>query len=175
MNYSITYSNELKHHGIKGQRWGERNYQYDDGSLTPEGKARYAKNYKPSQRAQDEVHYGRGGMERINRSMRDRGYNVSTARSVEAQRINNARKRAGTMRSIGRAAGTVGGMIAGYKLSKKVLNATGLSNNLIANIAISTVVTEGSISVGKSIGEYGGQAIGMLSSGYSPDKYRYAN
>lgn len=36
----ITYD-ELYHHGIKGQKWGKRNYQYEDGSLTPEGKARY--------------------------------------------------------------------------------------------------------------------------------------
>ena len=32
---------ELYHHGIKGQRWGIRRYQNPDGSLTPEGKARY--------------------------------------------------------------------------------------------------------------------------------------
>lgn len=36
--------NELKHYGIKGQQWGKRNYQYEDGSLTPEGKRRYADN-----------------------------------------------------------------------------------------------------------------------------------
>ena len=32
-----------KHHGIIGQKWGIRRYQYDDGSLTPEGRARYGK------------------------------------------------------------------------------------------------------------------------------------
>ena len=32
---------ELRHHGIKGQHWGDRKYQYEDGSLTPEGKERY--------------------------------------------------------------------------------------------------------------------------------------
>lgn len=31
----------LVHHGIKGQKWGRRNYQYEDGSLTPAGKLRY--------------------------------------------------------------------------------------------------------------------------------------
>lgn len=31
----------LAHHGIKGQKWGVRNYQNADGSLTPEGRARY--------------------------------------------------------------------------------------------------------------------------------------
>ena len=32
---------EIYHHGIKGQRWGVRRYQYTDGSLTPAGQKRY--------------------------------------------------------------------------------------------------------------------------------------
>lgn len=35
------YSDELYHHGIKGQKWGVRRYQNPDGSLTPEGIKRY--------------------------------------------------------------------------------------------------------------------------------------
>lgn len=35
------YKTELYHHGIKGQKWGVRRYQYEDGSLTPAGKKRY--------------------------------------------------------------------------------------------------------------------------------------
>lgn len=31
----------LYHHGVKGQKWGVRRYQDEDGSLTPEGKRRY--------------------------------------------------------------------------------------------------------------------------------------
>ena len=34
----------LAHHGIKGQKWGIRRFQNEDGSLTPEGKERYLKN-----------------------------------------------------------------------------------------------------------------------------------
>ena len=42
--YASAYSQEyLAHHGIKGQRWGVRRFQYEDGSLTPEGRARYLK------------------------------------------------------------------------------------------------------------------------------------
>lgn len=33
--------NELYHHGVKGQKWGVRKYQYADGTLTPAGKKRY--------------------------------------------------------------------------------------------------------------------------------------
>lgn len=32
---------ELYHHGIKGQRWGIRRFQNEDGTLTQEGKDRY--------------------------------------------------------------------------------------------------------------------------------------
>lgn len=38
-------SNYIAHYGIQGQKWGVRRFQNEDGSLTPEGKARYYKNY----------------------------------------------------------------------------------------------------------------------------------
>ena len=38
-----SYTDSLMHHGIRGQKWGVRRYQNSDGSLTPEGKARYLK------------------------------------------------------------------------------------------------------------------------------------
>lgn len=46
MDYVITKSDgseALYHHGIKGQRWGVRKYQNEDGSLTEAGKIRYEK------------------------------------------------------------------------------------------------------------------------------------
>lgn len=35
------YKPELRHWGIKGQKWGIRRFQNEDGSLTPAGKERY--------------------------------------------------------------------------------------------------------------------------------------
>jgi len=40
----MTYGNELYHHGIKGQRWGVRKYQNEDGSLTIAGYQHYGLN-----------------------------------------------------------------------------------------------------------------------------------
>ena len=40
-NVYISPTSVLYHHGINGQKWGVRRYQYRDGSLTPEGRERY--------------------------------------------------------------------------------------------------------------------------------------
>ena len=37
------YTDELYHHGVKGQRWGTRRYQNKDGTLTPRGRKRAEK------------------------------------------------------------------------------------------------------------------------------------
>ena len=33
--------NSIYHYGVKGTKWGIRKYQYEDGSLTPEGRLHY--------------------------------------------------------------------------------------------------------------------------------------
>ena len=38
---SETLDNFLMHYGIKGQKWGVRRYQHEDGTLTEEGRKRY--------------------------------------------------------------------------------------------------------------------------------------
>lgn len=44
--------NTLAHHGIKGQKWGRRRWQNEDGSLTKEGRERYGtvENFERTQR-----------------------------------------------------------------------------------------------------------------------------
>lgn len=46
-----SFSDELIHWGIKGQRWGVRRFQNLDGSLTAEGKERYRKTLDEAKRA----------------------------------------------------------------------------------------------------------------------------
>lgn len=40
MYYAVDESEDLQHHGIKGQKWGVRRFQNKDGSLTPAGRRR---------------------------------------------------------------------------------------------------------------------------------------
>ena len=51
-------SNELSHHGIKGQKWGRRRYQNKDGSLTPAGKQRYGSKENFEERYDEDVKAG---------------------------------------------------------------------------------------------------------------------
>ena len=41
ISYGYIKNDELRHHGIKGMKWGVRRFQNKDGSLTPSGKKRY--------------------------------------------------------------------------------------------------------------------------------------
>lgn len=37
----VDNSESMEHYGVKDQKWGKRNWQYKDGSLTPEGRIHY--------------------------------------------------------------------------------------------------------------------------------------
>ena len=47
----IIVNGELRHHGVKGQRWGFRRYQNSDGSLTLAGRIRQARLNKKRKKA----------------------------------------------------------------------------------------------------------------------------
>ncbi len=55
MNYRIVYSSELYHHGIKGQKWGVRRFQNEDGTYTDAGKERYFGTSKKTQGSAEET------------------------------------------------------------------------------------------------------------------------
>ena len=59
-------SDELTHFGIKGQKWGIRRYQNQDGTLTAAGKAKYKKYVSAASKSLDERRHAYG---KINEAM----------------------------------------------------------------------------------------------------------
>lgn len=78
----------LIHYGVKGQQWGERNYQYEDGSLTPEGKLRYyGKNYAKGMQESNNAYYSvlaknRSAFTKNKRTIRNSDITLSERRSA---------------------------------------------------------------------------------------------
>lgn len=91
----IYYGKELYHHGILGQKWGQRRWQNEDGTLTPAGrehygygearaklhdaKAAYKNARKNYSKAVDNAVYNKVGLPRVN----------LTKKSREAQKLRN--------------------------------------------------------------------------------------
>lgn len=181
----------LVHHGIKGQKWGVRRYRNEDGSLTQAGRNRYNENYTEKQRLQDLKMYGRGAEKRINRAMNE-GLSVRGARSLEADRINRARRKAtksGQYAAIaGKAVGGTLGLIAptlakslsyGYAVTHLGTPAGEVAgvlyrtlNDPVNNIFASAALSTGMAVMGETIAREGARTISMNARGYDRDKLR---
>ena len=145
------------HYGVKGMKWGVR-------------KERQNPSYSEAQRKRDLDVYGRGGVKRINRSM-NRGSSISGARSKEAARINQARRKAQIAGQVGNTVGQIGGAVAGLVLSKYAQQK--ISDETM-QMAITPIISYGASTVAKQLGRYGAQDMTMALYGYSPSKYRSA-
>ena len=65
-DYVIKRDDSLQHHGIKGQKWGVRRYENEDGTLTDAGKIRYAK----AQRDASQYQTAKDRLKKIGRAAR---------------------------------------------------------------------------------------------------------
>ena len=96
--YYVVNSNELYHHGVKGQKWGVR-------------KESKNANYSTQQRIRDRKIYGEGAEHRINKRM-NAGESIQSARHNEVKRkarIENGKKVAKT---VAKSALVIGGAAA---------------------------------------------------------------
>lgn len=147
----MPYSDELYHFGIKGQKWGIRRYQNEDGTLTPAGKARYGTEVermaaKDAQRVSDaKVAYGEGAGTRrklLAKEIGQKSKNKEYAKAFEeASKHVNVGKSLKRAESLHRHSGsfTRGRDLAdrGYRPTKGILEAAG-------KVALTAIGTYGS-------------------------------
>lgn len=86
---------ELKHHGIKGQKWGRRRYQNKDGTLTAEGKKRYG-NISPEEFDEKRAKERASDVQQMKnaRSAADSGKGTATAVGQYADKMHSKRQSA---------------------------------------------------------------------------------
>ena len=80
-------SRYLAHHGIKGQQWGNRRFQNEDGSLTPEGKERYSNIESARERLNEKNNPGS-----INIDMSSGRNNINNSNNPKSNNENNKDK-----------------------------------------------------------------------------------
>lgn len=116
---------ELKHFGIKGQKWGVRRYQNTDGSLTNAGKKRY---FKPAHEDYKKAHSRKSVRQMSNQELKDRNnrlnmeaqyYDLKKRTSAGERAVQKYIKVAGTIAAIGMATGTY------QKYGKQILDKIG--------------------------------------------------
>ena len=147
----------LMHHGVKGMKWGVRN--------EPNPK------YSYEQRLRDRNVYGRLGVRRINKHMNN-GLSISGARSHESNRINTARRSARVSGQAGSVVGTLAGALVGAKIAPNIINKYMTTDSAEIEMVAKGAIMTGSATIGKQIGRYGGQSIGMIMKGYNPNRFR---
>lgn len=97
-NYYISNQNDsdyLKHFGIQGMKWGQRRYQYEDGSLTPEGREHYGIGERTARAIADirSTYTAKRKAKQRNKSLKNARKNAARARKEKKKLEEAAAKR----------------------------------------------------------------------------------
>lgn len=114
------WENELYHHGVKGQKWGIRKYQNEDGSLTQAGRQRYldggGKSTSRGEKAYARLY--RKESRKLKKLQENADMDVQRQKLERNQKVANIAKKVG-IGSGGAAAALLGGT-AGLKLYNSI-------------------------------------------------------
>lgn len=175
------YDDYLEHHGIKGQKWGVRRYQNEDGTLTDKGRKRYGADLDINDRSRQNVAQIRLGEARRrldvakeNSKNTNNNYRVAELR----QRERSAKAAVRRSKKIDRGAryAAKGETITGNKTKSMVaIGAANVGAHLLTkylNKRITELGNEGRLSpahiaVAKKINLYGSLTMHAISMGYA--------
>lgn len=121
MSYQITFTDELYHHGVKGQKWGVRRYQNTDGSYKSGAQGRYTDDGSPGVNKSRSTSGGKSGG-------RSKSSNVKTDKSKGPKKKMSTKKKVAIGLGVAGAALTAYGA---YKYSKHIKDKA--SKQILAN------------------------------------------
>ena len=130
---SFISDEELYHYGIKGQKWGVRRYQNDDGSLTPSGKKRYSDDSQLNSIKRNETPKKGLIQKRKDRLMERyiaKGYNPNAAKAMAEQRM----KTEAVLAVVGTIAVTAVAIKVARRIGQDYVDHTFKSGKIIQNI-----------------------------------------
>lgn len=176
----MTYERDyLQHYGIKGQAWGVRRFQNEDGSLTEAGKERYGyyenkdgtKDYKRIQKdaksdaeeyARAKAYYGEGAGTRrkkiknqISERMKDPDYKAEFDRQMKNQNMEKHQKAADRERKWEDTKQNVGKTARGIKNLLLGVGSASMAAVALYNVAKIT-------GFDKKIGQWGSQMLSKI-------------
>jgi len=182
----------ISHSGIKGQKWGVRRFQNEDGTLTEEGKQRYGyydradgtKDMKRLQKdaekdarewAQAKAYYGEGAGTRrkilknkLSQKMMDSDYKAEFERFLSSQDMSKVQRTANRERKIQDTKNSIGKTARGIKNLMLGVGSATVSAVLLYNIAKFT-------GADKVIGRYGKQALSSILRGAKNVAFKVKN
>lgn len=133
LNGGFISEGELYHYGIKGQKWGVRRYQNDDGSLTPSGKKRYSDDSQINSIKRNET--PRKGLiqkrkDKLTEHYISKGYKPNAAKAMAEQRM----KTEAVLAVVGTIAVTAVAIKVARRIGQDYVDHTFKSGKIIQNI-----------------------------------------
>lgn len=133
LNGGFISEGELYHYGIKGQKWGVRRYQNDDGSLTPSGKKRYSDDSQINSIKRNET--PRKGLiqkrkDKLTEHYISKGYKPNAAKAMAEQRM----KTEAALAVVGTVAVTAVAIKVARRIGQDYVDQTFKSGKVIQNI-----------------------------------------
>lgn len=133
LNGGFISEGELYHYGIKGQKWGVRRYQNDDGSLTPSGKKRYSDDSQINSIKRNET--PRKGFiqkrkDKLTEHYISKGYKPNAAKTMAEQRM----KTEAVLAVVGTIAVTAVAIKVARRIGQDYVDQTFKSGKIIQNI-----------------------------------------
>ena len=133
LNGGFISEGELYHYGIKGQKWGVRRYQNDDGSLTPSGKKRYSDDSQINSIKRNET--PRKGLiqkrkDKLTEHYISKGYKPNAAKAMAEQRM----KTEAVLAVVGTVAVTAVAIKVARRIGQDYVDQTFKSGKIIQNI-----------------------------------------